>query len=355
MAIIITAQNTLETGLANGTAMTAGPGGNTGGAAGTYFPNVFASSNAAMQYSSALAYGGTLSANAHLAGGTGATFGWRPSGSPAELYFRCYVRFSAFHSGTVFVVDARDNATTASGFSMRLSSTGLFSVYKRSATSATLATVADAIATDTWYRLEGRVTVNGTYELRIYPGESLVLYTPAISGTGVGTALTFYDYLNFGVQPTSGTATLDAYFDNVAYSTVGWIGPAAASPARPLTTVADGSFTCTGKPNLHEATSDASDATYARSPLLSGTPSVASVRLSELGAVNIKFQAKLRATTSPGVNVTVTLYEGASLIASRTVTDLPATATQYQWALTSGEEAAINNRDDLRIEVSGVA
>lgn len=347
-------QNSFESGNPSGTAMTSGSGGNTGGGAGDWLANVFAASGGGALFTSD-AYSGSLAGLARLVASTGTTFGFRTTAlGHTDLYVRGYFKIDVLPPTNLFMVTCRDNALSASGFSIRMSTAGILSVYKRSVTAATVTSMATAVTVGVWYLLEFHCNVAGDWELRVRPASSWTPLAAPISGTGVSTALTFYDYINVGGELSTGTGTLDIVWDNIAYGS-DWLGPITSGDARPIETVSSVNMTATGLATLESCAADGSDSTYGLTGVLSATASYQESRMSSLGAGATKFRSRIVASATPGVDAVITLRQGASVIATRTVTDVPTTATTYEYTCTSGEEALITDRDDLRVRTSFTA
>lgn len=348
----ITKQNSFESGNPSGTAMTAGSGGNTGGTAGDWLANVFAASGGGALFTSD-SYSGSLAGLARLVASTGTTFGFRTTVlGHTDIYVRGYFKFDALPPQNLFLVTARDNATANSGFSIRMSTAGVLSVYKRTLTTATLASLATPCAVGTWYLLQAHFTAAGDWELRVRPAASWTPLAAPVSGTGVSTGLTFFDFLNFGGELASGTGTMDIVWDEIAYGS-DWLGPILAGDARPIETTASANMTATGLTTLEACAADASDSTYGLTGTLSATASYQESRVSNLAAGSVKFRTRILASATPGVTAVITLRQGASVIATRTVTDVPTSATTYEYTCDpSTEEPLITDREDLRVRTS---
>jgi hypothetical protein len=355
----ITKLNTFESGNPSGTALTAGATGNTGGSAGDWLANVFAATGGAALFTSD-AHDGSLAGLARLVASTGTTFGFRTAAAGVtDLYLKSYFKIDAFGSATLFLINANDFALSASGFSVRLSTTGVLSVYKRSVTTATLASMVTPVTTGVWYRLDCHFTAAGDWELRCYLASTAsannpwIMLSDPISGSGVATGLTFFDNITWGAQPSTGTATLDAVYDGIAYGT-DWIGPVASSLARPLETIASVNMTSVGKAQHYSAAADGSDTSYSETGVLSGTASYVENRLTALTTGPVKFGSRVAADANPGVDCTIALMQGASVIATRTQNDIPTTPTTYEYTCSGGEEALITDRENLRVRTSFV-
>jgi len=345
----VTKTNTFETGLADATTLTQGGGGNSGGTAGDYFDSIFVGAGCTLTASTTTPMHGALNARLALTASGGGNYGWNPA-TPTSVFIRGYFRLSALPGSVSYLVTARDSATSASGFNVRISTAGALSVYNRTA-AATLATLASNISTNTWYRLEAMFTAAGAWELRVYVGDSTTLFAAPLSGTGVTTTLSSFNMLRFGMEGTS--LTLDCRWDDVVYGT-DWIGPVAATIARPMDLVSNpGAFT-TASSTLYNALGDADNGTYTESPDLTSTAVAHRVRLSPLASGVVSLTVRLAASAaSPAVNAVVKLYQGATLIATWTQA-VTTTATDYTLSLTGGELAAITDRTDLRVDVAGV-
>ena len=194
-------------------------------------------------------------------------------------------------------------------------------------------------------------TAAGAWELRVYAGDSTTLFAAPISGTGVTTTLSAFSSLRFSLEGTSLTA--NALWDDCAYGT-SWIGPVAASIARPIDTVSNGGSFTTASSTLYNAVGDSDNATYVESPDLTSTAAPIRFLLSPLGSGTPSLTVRLSASAaSPAINAQVKLYQASTLIASWTQA-VTTTATDYTLSLSGGEVSAITDRNDLRVEVAGI-
>jgi len=236
---MVALSNTFEGGGADETAMTQGSGGNTGGASGDYFDLVSGGSGAAPTgdrkvFSTAQSRHGSYSALLYSAASGNEYFAWTTQfGSPltsGTVYVRAYMYFSAFagsgaskhirlfDSGGVeaayFRVDASPNPGIAD-------SAGTFNEPSGPVT----------LSTGQWYRVELSIPIGNSVTItgRLFYGGNIdgttadVEWSQAASDTLTATGdIAEVRFANTVAGPI-------VYWDDVAVSDTGWIGPPASS------------------------------------------------------------------------------------------------------------------------------
>jgi hypothetical protein len=221
---VVALSNSLEGGT-NGTTMTQATGGNTGGASGNFFDSIVVGTGTSVKFSSAFAAHGSLSA-AVTVGTTAASafFSWTTSlGTVTTLYGRAYINLSAAPPSNNVIVEFENASSHAADFTLSTSRT----IIIRNAAFGTTHTMTTALTTGTWYRLEWEVvasTTVGQITLNIYVGDAT---TPTESYTSPAT-LVLLAALNQVVWgwPGGTIASMPVtYWDDLALSTTGFIGP----------------------------------------------------------------------------------------------------------------------------------
>lgn len=209
-------------GGSNGTTITTG---NSGGASGNAWDSILFTAGTCA-YDNAQASHGTLAAN-HATAGTAASIQlqWEAStGNPARMFGRYYYRYTS----TTLTLDLHRVRSSSSNQVARLSvasSTGFLQL--RNGANTVVATSSAALSTNTWYRIEwdfrpGSVTNTAV----LYLGDSVVaLETLSASSTYSADA----DIGQFHLGNLSSQASVGSrWFDDIAVTDVGWLGPAAA-------------------------------------------------------------------------------------------------------------------------------
>lgn len=349
MAII--RQNSFESGWANGTAITNGSSGNSGAAAGDYFNAVFASAGNSIQFHATSAHG-LQSARLLTAGGGSATIGYDDSSATQNVvHMRGYYRLAGFHTGNIFLMQARGAEGGGTGFSVRLTSAGVLQAYQQSG-GVVLGQGTKPLVVNTWYRIEAKFSRTGDWALRAYVLDNTAPYFPELSGTGATSGMgAGFTFLRFGIEGTA--LNITAYLDDVAYGST-WCGPVPSTYVAPLGVVSGSWVIGDSGGSLVDALGDSSDATYAESPTLTGSYQDMRVYLGQLATGDVSVKVRMSGDNSPTARVR--LYQGAStLIASWTVPGIPSTPADFEFALTNLQAASITNRNDLQITVGAIA
>lgn len=206
----------------SGTTVTAG---NSGGASGDAWDTVLSTSGTCA-YDNTQAAHGALSLKQATAG-TAASIQmqWDTSiASVARVYGRVYYRYSS----TTLALDVCRVRSGLSNQVARLTvtaTTGLLQL--RNGANTTVATSTTALSINTWYRLEFDFRPGGavTNSASIYLGDSVV---PLESISASSSYSTDTDCGQFHVGNLSSTANVgNRWFDDIAISDQGWLGPAA--------------------------------------------------------------------------------------------------------------------------------
>lgn len=231
-------KNTFEGGT-NGAGLTAGSGGNTGGASGDFFNAVTATAGTV-----------TFSTSAAMVGSLGVAFTQDATTSTAQLvrwsgtnytvaYMRAYVKFPTLPAANFIFMRAQ--RTSVNRALIRMSSTGNIQLADSAGTlrytSTKAFTANEAFRIETHFAFDA---TNGHMEARLFWGANLNGTTPDET-VGVftdnwnlgGPDADFFDYGNL----TNGTGTT-RYMDALGFSDTTWVGPAVT--ANPVTHVAPG-------------------------------------------------------------------------------------------------------------------
>ena len=211
---------------------------NSGGASGNAFNLVQIGAGANVKFSSTKTMHGALAyqiATRATAANTGILWS-NASLLGTTLYSRCYFNFDALPGVTNSRMQEwfdQSFGTAFAGWGI-VTGTNFLRIY--GPTNTTLTTGTNAVAANTWYRAECKVTLgtpntasNATIELRWYLGES----TTAIETLGPSTftavgTITGICPGRFGCGAIANypTSTDFIYYDTLAASDVDWIGPA---------------------------------------------------------------------------------------------------------------------------------
>lgn len=144
-----------------------------------------------------------------------------------------------------------------------------------------------------------------------------------------------------------GVQIAGAYWqDNTAGATLGLI-------ARPTADVSDGAWTPSAGADLFAAIDEASasDADY----ISTAIESSCTLALGDTSGVRDGYVLRVRAWSSDGSGMVVTLKQGETTIASWTDNPLPATASTINHVLTAEQIAAITDHSALRVTLEAIA
>lgn len=282
--------NTLNTGLAAGTAVTAANSGS--GGAGTAFTWVDIVSPSTLTFQSAQRYGASgLSIQLDQSTTSGAAlFDFEGVGLTGKTWaFRYYIYLTQ-NPSNIARVHTMYNASDAEV--SRMSITSGRQLQLRTSANAILAT-STALALNTWYRVEvsitaGTTTANGVVTAQVYTLDTATSPLLNYSSNAQNTGTADLGYLRMGRD--SGGLTLDAYFDEFAMDDAlagALIGPVGGWPATThpvsgsvpvVSTLASPSLNAIFRPSgTVAAVSALSGAVTQRSPVSGAVPVVSTV------------------------------------------------------------------------------
>ncbi|MGZ6838537.1 MAG: hypothetical protein ACXVGE_21955, partial [Blastococcus sp.] len=301
--------NSLE-GLTSGTVITTA---NSGGASGDAFNTVTAqlANSTCVADNTVHAHGGV---SAKLTPGTGtAGIAWDTSLSHVTTWWcRFYFYYTATPTATRALWECSSNATvsTLSGQLVVLTNNKL--QLRDSAGTSMCATV-NALTLSAWNRIEIKFTMSsalasaGAVELRTYTGANwdsstateAIQNTATTYNTLAGTSATGLGQIRFDASLASAPSF---WFDDLAYSDVGWIGPVTSSSTGTAALSGSGALTSAGSPSATQAAA----LTGAGALSTASTPNVA-------GAAALASSGSLTATGTPSSTATANLSGAGSL------------------------------------------
>lgn len=275
--------NTFEGG-SDGTTLTGGSGGNTGGASGDFFDQISIGTNAIVQFSTAAAYEGSLgmrvatrataSVNAHAR--------WNTSfPSATDTYERFFFQVGAIPTLNGIIFSWYDDALSGH-VDLRLLNSGKLDIRANAATQATSTTVLSAA---TWYRIEVHVhadTVSGFAEVRIFTDPTSNSYDESFgaSSTFGWSANVGASYPGLNGDPANWpSATTYAYYDAIVADATTWVGPLAGTG---LTLTSTSAVSTAIGPTFEfdyvlQPTAAALSTAHNSAPTVSGTASIATI------------------------------------------------------------------------------
>lgn len=249
MAVYLT--NSFEGGT-NGTTVTQGSGGNTGGNSGNYFDLINIGAASTLAFSNTEAAHGTLSCKlTQPASAVSTTFAWTASltsSSIPTVYFRTYLWYPSLPSAGVRVISCLNGATFLGA--VQLGTTGKLTAINAAGsaiifTGNGIASTTNALNTGAWSRVEGFFTGSATVgqiSVSIYntPDSTTATETEATAANlNTAAAVTNLRFGDPGAAPN-----FAIYFDDVGGSDTGYVGPAqfsgSASAALTLAATAAG-------------------------------------------------------------------------------------------------------------------
>lgn len=201
------------------------------------------------------------------------------------------------------------------------------------------------------------IAASGSYTVKVYDANTLTQIGATATVTGVALGTAGISYWNVGVASANGSAGMTAGIDTIrladdAGSELGPYWPAGVTPALPerLSSNAGGWTSQGGAASFIVALNDANDTTFLRAP-----GNVASEVMETRIAVPVKTGvsgykiafAAYAADNTGRLKVDLVGLDG-TIYASRTVT-LSTAKTTYEYPLTASENAAIANKDGLRL------
>lgn len=226
--------NTFEGG-SNGTTLTAGSGGNTGGTSGDYFDQVLFNNTGTpgiVQFSNAVTphRGSLCCAFAPGSVSAATAVGWvAQRGTLADDYVRSYVYFPVAFAINEPAIQWFSTAANLMG-TVRLNAARTISVLN--ASSGVLATSTATLSTGAWHRLEAHYScTSGTtaeITVRLFLGANVDGSTPdeTISPISFATVSGTSDRVYFGLPSASATDVGKLiYYDDVIAGGTTWLGP----------------------------------------------------------------------------------------------------------------------------------
>lgn len=344
--------NTASGGVVGATVTTA----NSGGASGNAFD--FLDVTGSLIFSNVQAHG----TNSYHATGTGTkvTFGWAGSAIiPSKLQsYRSYVRLGSIPTVETQIITPWNATQYIAGVNLGVD--GKLRVTARGGT--VLFTTATVLALTTYYRIElsvevGTTSSNGVIRFGLYSGDSLTaLDTYTNSTADLGTT----DVVSWRMGKIGTTGNFESWWDsievNMSSSTL--LGPFNVSvPVIRPSTLVDNSGTWSnvgGAASIPAALADESDATYAQTPPAPANATMTLGMDARLGSGTPTVTVRLAASAStPATYSDVALMQGTTVVATRNFGPLSTSPTDYSFTLTSGETAAITDRSQLRLRISG--
>jgi hypothetical protein len=218
--------NTLE----GGTDTTTITPGNSGGASGDAFSNVVIGASATLTFSATQSRN-ALSMALVEPGTSALTYAeWTGLGSiTANIWFRFYLFLVALPN--VILLPLRFNTSGAVGDAfLRINTSGTVQ-YDNAAQLGEAGTLGTVVCkTGQWIRLEGRVkssTTVGEAEWRLFNNADSTAYDDTKNATGLVLGANA-DACRIGSTVAAGPTSQTFYFDDLALSTVDWIGPSLA-------------------------------------------------------------------------------------------------------------------------------
>lgn len=205
---------------------------------------------------------------------------------------------------------------------------------------------------------QGTSTSTGKLSFCVYDvdGNYAAGMTGPVEYTGQNTAYgTLLRTVAFGKQD-SGAFALTYYTDGFkaqdAYALLGPVTAEASADSRPIELLAASTWTAQGAADIVTALADDDDATYAES---AANPGGNTLRVTmapyATGLASINYGYASDAST-PARSITVALYMGSTVIASRTVSTTSTTKQAGELALTAAELAAWTDRSAPEIRVT---
>ncbi len=280
--------------------------------------------------------------------------------SSSQVAARIYARFE----GTVPAADTHliyVQTTGSRKASAHINGAGRLRISDASGTSG-IWTSAAALLPDTWYRIElvavsGATTSTGTIKAAYYLGDSLTPVETAYVNTtaNVDAGVTFTDLYLGQYSATAYQLALDSLsWDTSTTDFLGRYTPDPMPSVSPMSIPDMAGWSVVGGAGVNAvaALGDESDATYIVSPglganeqLLTRIPAIGN------GTIYASFRCELPAG-STATQIKAEILEGATVRATRTYT-LTGAWADYTMTLTSGEQAAVTNRADLWLRLTG--
>jgi hypothetical protein len=214
--------NSFEGG-SNGTTLTQGSGGNTGGSSGDFLDSVSVGTGATVAFSTAQAAHGSVSMNTVTTGTSALAYAGWTLASVASDFSRAYCRFATLPSAQQLFM--RYLSSGSQSVRVNVTTAGLIEI--RNAANTVVGTTTSAISANSWFRVELSVTFSatvGAVTLRLYLtpdsttiSDSLTLSSLALTATA--------SELRFGIGAAMAN-TSSEFFDDIATEGATWHGPA---------------------------------------------------------------------------------------------------------------------------------
>lgn len=219
--------NSFEGG-SNGTALTGGVGGNTGGASGDFFDTI----TGPVTFSNTANSHGTLGVSCAAAAGEAyAMWSTQLGGTFGTLYSRIYLKNMTAAAASVKLISVLASATV--GGRLNINASGQVILTDTAGTTIGAASTTVVTGRTTPVRIEFKIvgdTSVGVLEAKIFLTSDSTVADETMTRTAVNTGSTALDRVRFGPTGTAVTAT--APLDDVGITDVAYMGPAvAASPA----------------------------------------------------------------------------------------------------------------------------
>lgn len=208
----------LKNSLDGGTNATAISTGNSGGVSG----DAFGLANGSAVYSNTHAHSGTLAARFPL--NTLCTLGWDIA--TTDLYTRHYLWAQVNAAQTLILLWASSGASGSSRGRLEMAADGTLLVGNASGSTTSLG--ATPVTLNQWVRIECRFSTTTGCEARLYnSADSDVIAASATHASSMGSSVGSLQFRNGGAE------SQDAWLDDIAISTDGWLGPAVDPAPRP--------------------------------------------------------------------------------------------------------------------------
>ena len=214
----------------NGVTITTG---NSGGASGNAFEEIFIPSGATIIYDSANAYAGGMAAAIDPATSTGPYLAYTTSvGTVTTQYGRVYVKFPSFPTSNMVLVAFRDTTTALNRGRISVLTDGrLRLVDSAGATVATSSGAPGTLVAGSYARLEYKFVGDptaGILEVKLFLTPDSLTPSSTLTATGINTAGSI-DRLRIGSSVAVATDVPAYYLDEVVWDTAGYPGPIGAS------------------------------------------------------------------------------------------------------------------------------
>ena len=341
--------NTAESGLSDGTVVTTTNSDD--GSAGDAWSAVSGSPT----FSTAAARNGSL--GYRIPSGTGSTHYLEWTGENSlSLSAEFWVKIVSVPAGTQQRLTAFRNTTNCGG-AMILEESGSIKIGVMQSTSLIVATKSGALTVGNWYRVsiafKNGLSSTGYAYLEVR--DSSLALVHSWSGAVSGANSDNLTGMRIGRQLSSADFGGNLDLDDIRLDPRDTILPTASSTGTAASTVTAGTWSPVGAASVHAALADESDSTYAES-VDSPADAAFTVAISPMNPGPLTITSRLSASTaSPTITMTVTLLQGASTQIAQWTHVVTTTPTDYQYQLTSMQNGAITNREDLRLVYSADA